>query len=108
MITTQETLAGPLSLRPRRVGPTPLFRAVRTVGRWGLVAGVTGLLANVLLVVLFTTPADGQYAWTGPANDVVGDVSSLALIPVASACSPCAATAAGWARSPGWPSSRWR
>jgi len=83
MITTQETLAGPLSLRPRRVGPTPLFRAVRTVDRWGLVAGVTGLLANVLLVVLFTTPADGQYAWTGPANDVVGDVSSLVLIPVA-------------------------
>ena len=44
----------------------PLFRAVRTVDRWALFAGVTGLLANVLLVVLFTTPADGPYAWTGP------------------------------------------
>lgn len=61
----------------------PLFRAVRTVDRWALVAGVTGLLANVLLVVLFMTPADGPYAWTGPANDIVGDVSTLALIPVA-------------------------
>jgi hypothetical protein len=36
-----------------------------------------------LLVVLFTTPADGPYAWTGPANDVVGIVSTLAMIPVA-------------------------
>ena len=44
---------------------------------------MTGLLANALLIVLFTTPADGPYAWTGPANDVVGDVSSLAMIPVA-------------------------
>lgn len=61
----------------------PLFRAIRTVDRWALVAGVTGLLANVLLVVLFMTPADGPYTWTGPANDVVGDVSSLAVIPVA-------------------------
>jgi hypothetical protein len=42
MITTQQTLAR----------PAPLARAVRTVDRWGLVAGVTGLLANVLLVVL--------------------------------------------------------
>jgi hypothetical protein len=61
----------------------PLFRTVRTVDRWALVAGVTGLLANVLLAVLLMTPADGPYAWTGPANDVVGDVSSLALIPIA-------------------------
>ena len=61
----------------------PLARAVRTVDRWALVAGVTGLLANVLLVALFTTPADGPYAWTGPANDVVGDASNLATIPVA-------------------------
>jgi hypothetical protein len=60
----------------------PLARAARTVGRWALVAGVTGLLANVLLVVLFTTPADGPCAWTGPANDVVGDASTLATIPV--------------------------
>jgi uncharacterized membrane protein len=40
-------------------------------------------LGNVLLVVLFTTPADGPYAWTGPANDTVGVVSTLAIIPVA-------------------------
>jgi hypothetical protein len=68
---------------PWRAAPAPLARAVRTVDRWALVAGVTGLLANVLLVVLFTAPADGPYAWTGPANDTIGDVSTLALIPVA-------------------------
>ena len=65
------------------VRPSSLSSAVRTVDRWGLVAGVTGFLGNVLLVVLFTTPADGPYAWTGPANDTIGVVSTLALIPVA-------------------------
>ena len=49
-----------------------LSNAVRTVDRWGLLAGVTGFLGNALLVVLFTTPADGPYAWTGHANDIVG------------------------------------
>ena len=63
--------------------PTPLARAVRTVDRWGLLAGVTGVLGNVLLAILFLTPADGPYAWTGPANDTIGIVSTLALIPLA-------------------------
>ena len=67
----------------RRAAPAPLSRAVRAVDRWGLLAGVTGFLGNVLLVILFTTPTDGPYAWTGPANDVVGVVSTLAMIPVA-------------------------
>jgi len=66
----------------QRIAP-PLPAAVRTVDRWGLLAGVTGLLGNVLLVILFVTPADGEYAWSGPANDVVGTVAILALIPVA-------------------------
>ena len=65
------------------VRPSSLSSAVRTVDRWGLVAGVTGFLGNVLLLVLSTTPADGPYAWTGPANDTIGVVSTLALIPVA-------------------------
>ena len=60
----------------------PLYRAARTVDRWGLVAGVTGFLANVLLAILFMTPADGSYAWTGPANDSIGVVALLAIIPV--------------------------
>ena len=68
---------------PRRAVPGPLPRAVRTVDRWGLLAGVTWFLGNILLVILFTTPTDGPYAWTGPANDVVGVVSTLAMIPVA-------------------------
>ena len=50
--------------------PTRAVRAARTVDRWGLVAGVTGVLGNVLLAVLFTTPAGGPHAWTGPASDV--------------------------------------
>jgi hypothetical protein len=68
---------------PLRAVPGPLPRAVRTVDRWGLLAGVTWFLGNILLVILFTTPTDGPYAWTGPANDVVGVVSTLAMIPVA-------------------------
>jgi hypothetical protein len=59
--------------------PARAVRAARTVDRWGLVAGVTGVLGNVLLAVLFTTPADGLYAWTGPASDVIGIVSTLAI-----------------------------
>ena len=56
--------AGPgAAAGPRNAMPASVVRAVRTVDRWGLVAGVTGLLANVLLVVLFTTPADGPYSW---------------------------------------------
>jgi hypothetical protein len=73
MTLTHETLAR----------PEPLAQAVRTVDRWGLLAGVTGFLGNVLLLVLITTPADGHYAWTGPANDIVNSVATLALIPVA-------------------------
>jgi hypothetical protein len=73
MTLTHETLAR----------PAQLARAVRTVDRWGLLAGVTGFLGNVLLLVLITTPADGRYAWTGPANDIVSSVATLALIPVA-------------------------
>jgi hypothetical protein len=73
MTLTHETLAR----------PTPLAQAVRAVDRWGLLAGVTGFLGNVLLLVLITTPADGHYAWTGPANDIVSSVATLALIPVA-------------------------
>lgn len=76
-------LDAPAATWPRRAAPAALSRAVRTVDRWGLLAGVTSVLANVLLVVLFTTRADGPYAWTGPANDVVGIVSTLAMIPIA-------------------------
>ena len=70
---------------PRRTAPTPLALAVRTVDRWGLVAGVTGTLGNVLLAILFLTPADGPYAWTGPANDTIGIVATLTMIPIAAA-----------------------
>ena len=84
MTASHQPLARPASFQN---APTaaPLVRAARTVDRWGLLAGVTGFLANVLLVVLFTTPADGPYAWTGPANDTIGVLSTLATIPVAAA-----------------------
>jgi hypothetical protein len=44
--------------------------------RWALLAGVTGTLANLLLIALFTVPSAD---WTGPANDLVGGVFSNAL-----------------------------
>jgi hypothetical protein len=62
-------------------------RQVRVIERWGLLAGVTGVAANVLLVALylsFAFPMMWASGWTGPANDVVGGiVSTGATIPVA-------------------------
>jgi hypothetical protein len=70
-------------------------RDVRAVERWGLLAGVTGIVANALLVAmyaldifkteLFGAEAAGwDFAWTGPANDVIGGVVSTgAMVPFA-------------------------
>jgi hypothetical protein len=59
-------------------------QAVRTVERWGLLAAVTGMVSNALLLALFTVAQrNSSYEWTGPANDVIGAVSSGATIPVA-------------------------
>ena len=77
MIATHDTSA----CRP--APPSRLARAARMVDRWGLVAGVTGILGNILLAVLFATSDYGPYSWTGPANDTVGIVSALAMIPFA-------------------------
>jgi hypothetical protein len=59
--------------------------AARRVERWALVAGVTGCTANGLLLALYAValPGNHGYDWTGPANDVVGAVSGLAMIPMA-------------------------
>jgi hypothetical protein len=59
--------------------------AARRVERWALVAGVTGCTANGLLLTLYAValPGNSGYEWTGPANDVVGAMSSLAIIPMA-------------------------
>ncbi len=59
--------------------------AARRVERWALVAGVTGCTANALLLALYTValPGNHAYDWTGPANDVVGAVSGLTMIPLA-------------------------
>jgi hypothetical protein len=59
---------------------------IRVIERWGLVAGVTGVAANVLLIALYALalPGVGDYDWTGAANDVMGGlVSTGATIPVA-------------------------
>jgi hypothetical protein len=61
-------------------------RRIGVVERWGLVAGVTGVAANVLLIALYVLalPGVGDFHWTGPANDVMGGiVSTSATIPVA-------------------------
>lgn len=52
------------------------------------IAGVTGCAANVLLAVFFAgrrTGFDqpGAAEWAGPANDLVGAVSSAAMVPMA-------------------------
>jgi hypothetical protein len=59
--------------------------AARRVERWALVAGVTGCTANGLLLALYTMalPGNHAYDWTGPANDVIGAVAGLAMIPLA-------------------------
>lgn len=58
--------------------------AVRVAGRWGLLAGVTGLAGSILLMVMFATADYGTQAWTGTGSDVIGGiVSDLAMIPVA-------------------------
>ena len=75
----------PTATVPRREKPALRPWAVRAVDRWGFLGSVTGLLANVLLAVLFTTPAGGPYAWAGSANDIVSVVATLAMIPVAAA-----------------------
>lgn len=58
--------------------------AARRVERWALVSGVTGCTANGLLLALYTMglPGDESYEWTGPANDVVGAVCALSMIPM--------------------------
>jgi hypothetical protein len=61
----------------------------RRVTRWAAgVAGVTGCAANVLLAVLYagrgtSVGVQGAAEWAGPANDVVGAVSSAAMVPMA-------------------------
>lgn len=67
-------------------GPAPAAaaRTLQDVDRWALVAGVTGVVANGLLATLWAVaiPGNEAYEWTGPANDVVGAVSTAATIPV--------------------------
>ena len=82
-MSTASPRRAPTATWPRPARPAPLARAVRTVDRWGLLAGVAGFYGNVLLLVLFTTPVDGPWSWTGPASDTIGIVLTLAMIPVA-------------------------
>lgn len=65
--------------------PDPDEAAARRVERWALVAGVTGCTANGLLLALYAVglPGDESYEWTGPANDVIGAVAGLSMIPMA-------------------------
>ena len=57
--------------------------------RWAAwVAGATGCAANVLLAVFYAGRATslgvrGAAEWAGPTNDVVGAVSSAAMVPMA-------------------------
>lgn len=59
-------------------------RLLGSVDRWALVAGVTGCVANGLLLTLWTVaiPGNAAYEWTVPANDVTGAVATAATLPV--------------------------
>ena len=89
----------------------PLDQAVRVVERWGLLAAVTGLVSNALLLGLYTVAQkNSAYEWTGPANDVIGAVSSGATIPVALALLTVLGEPRSMRRSgspPGSPSRPW-
>lgn len=72
---------------------------VRSVERWGLLAGVTGVVANLLLIALYALalPGASGFAWTGPANDVMGGiVSTSATIPLALAIQGLLGPASAW------------
>ena len=65
-------------------GNGALDQGVRVVERWGLLAAVTGMVSNALLLALYTVAQrNSAHDWTGQANDVIGAVSSGAAIPVA-------------------------
>lgn len=71
-------------------GAVTAFTHPRTVAaaRWALASGVTGLVANVLLVLFFALaqpwrPQPSAWSWLGPANDVVIILQFATFIPVA-------------------------
>lgn len=63
-------------------------RFSRSAGACAGVAGATGIAANAALIGYFVLAApwepghNGRWEWLGPANDIVGSVSMVALIPV--------------------------
>ena len=62
-----------------------LFRRVAVAG--AMVSGVSGIVANVALVGMYVLARPWEqrsspWVWLGPANDVIGAVSTAALIPV--------------------------
>jgi hypothetical protein len=66
----------------------PLLRRTPGPYAWALTAGITGLLANVLLVLFFLLAqpfgeARQRFMWLGTANDWVIVVQFLTLVPVA-------------------------
>ena len=74
----------PIESPPPNTGDT-----ARRVTRWAAwVAGATGCAANLLLAVFYagrgtSLGMQGAAEWAGPANDVVGAVSSAAMVPMA-------------------------
>lgn len=59
-----------------------------TVARWALASGITGLVANLLLVLFFALAQPWRqrasiWSWLGPANDVVIVLQFATFIPVA-------------------------
>jgi hypothetical protein len=58
--------------------------------RWAYAAGVTGTVANALLLGFFAlTPSAGRGNPLGPANDLVGALATATMIPAAVAIGRC-------------------
>lgn len=80
-----------LEAAPSPIGasqPTGGDRVRRMTRRAAVVAGATGCTANVLLATFYAGRATGvdqpgAFEWAGPANDLVGALSSAAMVPMA-------------------------
>jgi hypothetical protein len=67
---------------------TTRYRLRPTTRQFALFSGVVGFAAGICFVMLYAlaqpwTGVQNRWAWTGPANDWLGVVSWLALVPVA-------------------------
>ena len=89
-----DTGSRPANRRGKAAAPAPsddgranAARPTASVKWWALMSGVTGVVANVFLLLFYVTvkpwdEAPGPFGWFGRANDTLVVVQYLALVPV--------------------------